>query len=360
MPAPRGGTFGHPPASLKGKMTVSTSSMSGSDLSSPIGVSVEYFRSTDGTPIFMVEAPSPIPFGVNPPMHRDVWHPLIRPYERVVHQGKPDVGSVQYHLVHLPGDAGPRVLYSTAIRTGSRYQSKPLLPGSLHIFPGFASDRTHHRDGTELRVHHMTVRETSGGRIHTYTRGEPVREGDEAPPREPRAKVDGQPPIVHVGQLWIKDRNALANAGVAWTHMTPGSVKSMERRDYLLPDPVIKNHGLHNIKYDEGILSRPNHLWIGLFLAKEFPSDEEHQQILHFFHHLVPQHGRRHVDVDGEFDGSVLTRQVGVDIAGDVDCEYPFLLTIVGVVPGHMKYESGLAAFTHPIPLHEMYLQASP
>lgn len=279
---------------------------------------------------------------------RGFEHALLRPYEKVSVLGAPIVGSVQYQFVHLPVLPKPSVLFSTAVRPAKQVTDPRLLPGSLFIFPGIRYQRTHSRSDFSGYIHHLSVRELPGRRIEVYVNSRSTDDPTE-PVRKGRAeKVSPEAGFLHIGQIFLRDRLALDDLGVAMERLSDGAVASMKVRGSFSPDPFVENHPLLRIPENPALATRPHLLWSGLFLARAPPSDELIQSALKFFLHDVRIAA---VDYDEDYDGPFHAHASVVDFSSFADSAiYRYLVTLTAIIPGGLKSSTGLVAFPKELP----------
>lgn len=292
---------------------------------------------------------------VTPPGHslleepiRGYEHSLLRPYEKVATLGAPIVGSVQYQFVHLPVLHRPSVLFSTAVRTSSPPNEPRLLPGNLFVFPGIRYDRLHSRAEVSGHVHHISVRELHDRRIEVYVNSRAAEDPDE-PVRQGRTEqISAKSALLHIAQVYLRDRLALDDVGVAMEPLSDGAGTSMKARGRFSPDPFIENHPFLRIPENPALAIRPHYLWCGLFLATAPPTDQLVHSALKLFLHDIRIAA---IEYDAEYDGPFNAHASIVDFSSFAEnALYRYLVTLTAIVPGDLKSSTGLVAF--PRELH--------
>lgn len=308
-------------------------------------------RTSTGRHHLVVEVPSPLPLRDDIPVHTGLDHALLRPYEKVARHGNPITGSVQYHLTRILGEFWPRVLFAVTVREEGPQTDPRLLPGNVFIFPGFEAGRKHHIHGRRFFIHHLSIREKSNSQVEVYAHARRADGAGTERPGEPRP-IEGSDSMIHVGQLWIKRREALDQAGLAFAPLTFGGTRSMEDRKEFFPNPLVRNHGLHDLQYDSEIVQHPNYLWVGFFLSRVFPSEDQQRALTYLLHMEVPRKTSKPPAPDFDEQTEVFWKSAATDLSRlGASCEYRYLFAIFGIVPGQMNTDTSLAAFAQGFPL---------
>lgn len=62
-----------------------------------------------------------------PPAFRAPTHTFLRPFDKLVHEGDPNVGTIQFSAIEPPGAGPPRAFHATSILPpGTRARRSPL------------------------------------------------------------------------------------------------------------------------------------------------------------------------------------------------------------------------------------------
>jgi len=284
-----------------------------------------------------------------------VDHALTRPYEIVTQTGKPVVGAVPYHILHLPGDTWPRVLLGTALRPTTS-QDPTHRPGDVFVFQGIHADHLFSRRGEHLEVHHLCVRETNDNDIWAYTHANPVGQDTRSGPVR-----DEQRPSSQRTRRWSTSPSCGSATARSWTRPVSRWLASATTPSHRCKPaasslaPLIRNHSLDCLPVDDQLYDCPNHLWVGLFLSQQQPSEQRKEALVRLYHGEGFIDNLEHVEPIPDDPGDVAIRESTIDLAGaGSPAPYRHLVGLTGIVAGRLSHDPTLVCRALPLPVDEL------